>query len=237
LNKIYIILLSILLTLQPGCRSQQLNFTQMSQYGIFHYCEQDTQAVKDLLQCCATVLPGIAGDLNLTAPENISIEIYPTQNDYNRNIMNPALQNSPAISGNGKIQLVSPLAKIKIDNLTYEERLLLLVHEYVHILIDGLDPEPPLFIDEGIACYYSSYQFYKSAAAQYVKQINFIPTTSQLKDHYHELPAPDLFSFLFIDYLVQQQGKQILPAVLTQPQLLDDILNTGWLEFVKQHYY
>jgi len=130
------------------------------------------------------------------------------------------------------------LAKIKVDSIKYNDRLLLLVHEYVHILVDNLEKAPPIFIDEGIASFYSSYGFYKSTAINYVKQINFIPNIEQLLKHYYEIPAPDLFSFVFIDFIVELKGRKILPEILRQQDFLtDDDLNEHWKRFIEEYYY
>ena len=212
-TKISYTLLAIFL-LQTSCNPQNLNYTKETKVGSFRYSKNDINTINDLIKVTEINLPGICDELNIEFEHLVTIEIYPSQEEYNRNIINPDYKNSPAISGNGKIQIVSPLAKIKIDGIKYDDRLLLLVHEYVHILIDNLDKAPPTFIDEGIACFYSSNDYYRSAAKKYIKQINFIPNIKQLLENYHEMPAPDLFSFLFIDFTVQTKGRKILKELL-----------------------
>jgi hypothetical protein len=73
-------------------------------------------------------------------------------------------------------------------------------------------------------------------ASKYVKQVNYIPSIEQLISHYHEIPAPDLFSFLLIDFSIQQNGKEILPHLIRKP---DQILkvNDKWIEYINRKYY
>ena len=235
--KILYTLLSIFL-LEISCNSQPLNYTKETKFGNFRYSKNDIKTINDLIKVTETNLPRICEELSIKFDRLITIEIYPSQEEYNRNIINPGLKNSPAISGNWKIQIVSPLAKIKIDSIKYEDRLFLLVHEYVHVLIDNLDKAPPIFIDEGIACFYSSNGYYKSAAKKYVKRINFIPSIKQLLEHYHELPAPDLFSFLFVDFTVQTKGRKVLKELIRQSNFLTkEEFNKSWQRFIKQIYY
>ncbi len=237
--KIINVLILLFISLLPcNCSSQTLDYAKETKFGNFRYCKNDVNTINDLINATETNLPGICAELNLKLNNPITVEIYPSQEEYNKNIMNPDLRNSPAVSGSGKIQIVSPSAKIKIDSMTYEDRLMLLIHEYVHILIDNLEKTPPIFIDEGIASFYSSYGFYKSAAAKYVKQINFIPSIEQLLEDYNEITAPDLFSFIFIDFIVKLKGREILSEILRKSDfLVKEDLNLSWKRFVEQNYY
>ncbi len=226
------------LFLYISCNPQGLDCVKETKYGKFKYCENDLNTISDLIRVCDEKLLTISSELNLQINDPVIIEVYPNQEEYSRNIMNPGLKESPAISGNGIIQIVSPKSKIKTDSIKYEDRLMFLVHEYIHILIDKLNNTPPIFIDEGIASYYSSFAFYKSSAQKYVKQINFIPTIEQLKNHYYKLPAPDLFSFLFIDFIVELEDKSILREILRHPEMIDkDELNDKWQRFIEVNYY
>ncbi len=228
----------VFLGLQISCRSHELNHSVTTAFGRFNYSENDMNTITDLVHACNVHLPQISKDLNLQINNSVVIELYPSQDEYNRNIMNSDLKNSPAISGNGKIQIVSPLAKIRSGGLKYEDRLLFLIHEYIHLLIDKLKPEPPIFIDEGIACYYSSYDFYMSSTKKYLKQLNFTPSVEQLVNHYYDLPVPDLFSFLFIDYIVKSKGKDILPVLLRQPEIyFSQEVDKNWKSYIQQNYF
>lgn len=232
------LILLLFLFLNVSCTSQGLDYSKVTKYGNFRYSENDLNTINDLVRVCDENLPRISSELNLGINNSVIIELYPNQEDYDRNIINSDLKGSPAISGDGKIQIVSPKSKIKIDSIKYEDRLMFLVHEYIHTLIDELDNTPPIFIDEGIASYYSSFSFYKSSAQKYAKNINFIPTVEQLRDNYYQIPAADLFSFLFIDFIIELNGKRILPEILKHPEMLaKDNLDEKWANYIKVNYY
>jgi hypothetical protein len=229
-----------LIGLTNSCDSQELNYSLVTEYGEFKYSSNDTNTIKDLIVVCEKEIPGICNDLNIDFDNSVIIEIYPNQVKYNNSILNPDFINSPAISGNYKIQLVSPLAPLeaekKIGTLKYSDKMYFLIHEYVHILLDKLEKAPPLCIDEGIASYYSSYNFYKDKGEKYIRQIGYIPTVEQLIDHYDKVPAPDLFSFILIDYIVQNQGMEKLEDIIRHPNTINQY-NDYWIKYVKKKYY
>jgi len=236
-NDIFIL---CLIGLTNSCNSQDLNYSLDTKFGEFKYSLTDTNSVKDLLRVCEKEIPEICKELNVDYDSSVTIEIYPNQEKYNNSIINPDLKNSPAISGNNRIQLVSPLspleAESKIGAINYPDRMYFLIHEYVHILMGKLENPPPLCIDEGIASYYSSRSFYLDMATRYVKQINYIPSIEQLIANYNKIPAPDLFSFLLIDYIVQNQGKEKLADIIRQSNYIKQF-NDKWIEYVKNKYY
>lgn len=226
-----------LLVLSSSCISQELSYSLETRYGIFKCHLSDTGIIGDLLKICDIEISTISKELDIQIDNSITIEIYSNQEDYNYSIMNPLYKNSPAISGNLKIQMVSPLSALfaenKVGPISYHDKLYFLIHEYVHILIDKLENAPPLYLDEGIACFYSSRDIYLAAAEKYVRQINYIPTIEQLTNNYHTLPAPDLFSFLFIDFMVKTQGSSIITKLLREPGCRTD---RGWKEYISQYY-
>lgn len=235
-----IILFFLIGLLSTSCNSHELNYSLKSKYGEFKYSVSDTNTVRDLLSVCEQEIPAICRELKIDFDPSVIIEIYPDQESYNNSIINTDFKNSPAISGNQRIQLVSALSPLaaedKIGSIKYADRMYFLIHEYVHILVDKLENSPPLFIDEGIASYYSSKVFYLDMASKYVKQINYIPSIDQLMNNYDEIPAPDLFSFLFIDYFIQTQGKEQLADLLRHPFKVEQ-LKDNWIDFVKGKYY
>lgn len=229
-----------LIGLASSCNSQHLNYSLDTRYGKFIFSKADTGIVEDLLIICDKELPKISEELNINIDNSVTVEIYSNQDDYNNTIINPNFKNTPAISGDLKIQMVSPLSSLEAEKylgkISYNDKLYFLIHEYVHILIDKLECEPPILIDEGVACYYSSKDFYLNAALKYVKQINYIPSIEQLISSYYSVSAPDLFSFLFVDFMVQTQGKEILEKLIRDPDYINKY-NDKWKEYIKINYY
>ncbi len=200
--------LLIILTVSISCHAQLLNNSRTTPYGIFKFSKQDSDAVDDLIQCCNINLPVIADILKVKFDTKTIVEIYPNQTEYDQNIINQDLAGSPAISGYGKIQMVSPNAEIKIDNIPYPSRLMFIVHEYVHLCIDQINPSLPIFLNEGLACYYGSHDFYRGVVEKHLDQLTFKPSINQLINSYNKIPGVDVYSFIFIDFLVKTEGQQ-----------------------------
>jgi hypothetical protein len=232
----FIYLFLFISILWNGCDSQTLPFQKMTDFGNFRYSIQDTLVVKDLIKTCPSKLSEISIALQLKLNYIPEIEIYPNQAEYDKYIMNREFRGSPAVSGNSRIQMVSPLGIIKIDSIPYSERLLFLVHEYVHLLIDQLESPPPVFLDEGLACYYGSYNFYNEIITKHSDQINFIPTLEQLQNHYDEVPAADLFSYLFIDYLINSEKCDPFSDIIRNPDMLLN-RNQAWIDYMKAKFH
>lgn len=234
----YVITL-IMFGLTNSCSSQNLNYSLNTPYGKFKFSQSDSGIINELLSICNKEIPVISKALNIKIDQSITIEIYPKQEQYNSAIINPEFKHSPAISGDWKIQMVSPLSPLeaekKLGKISYHDKMYFLIHEYVHILMDKLETPPPLCIDEGVASFYSSKEFYLTAAKKYVKQIYFIPTIEQLMKSYHSIPAPDLFSCLLVDFLVQTQGKEILPRMIREPGYIRQF-NDHWMDYIKTMY-
>jgi hypothetical protein len=233
-NRIFSILL-LIFTFCSGCNSQTLPLSMETRYGTFKFSARDKTTIDDLSKTCDEYLYKISCDLELEINKNTIIEIYPNQAVYDNFIINPSLRGSPAISGNGIIQLVSPNAKIKIDSISYPHRLLFIIHEYVHLMVDQLESPPPTYLDEGLACYYGSYDFYHFIIKEHFGEIKLIPSIEQLQNQYYEIPAADIFSFLVVDYLINSYKKEPISSIIRQP---DSIIseNAHWTQYITDKY-
>lgn len=225
------LILLVILTISISCHAQLLNKSRTTPYGIFKFSKQDSDAVDDLIQCCSKYLPVIADVLKVKIDTKTIVEIFPNQTEYDKNIINQDLAGSPAISGYGKIQMVSPNAEIKIDNIPYQSRLMFIVHEYVHSCIDQINPSLPIFLNEGLACYYGSHDFYRGVVEKYLDQLTFKPSINQLINSYDKIPGVDIYSFIFIDFLVKTEGQQNLLEILKNHSSINS-RNSEWLKFL-----
>ena len=223
--------LLFILTISYPCQAQVLNNSRATPYGIFKYSDQDKETVDDLIQCCKNNLQKITDILKVNFDPKTIIEIFPNQTAYDENIINRDLKGSPAISGYGKIQMVSPKSSIKIASIPYPDRLLFLIHEYVHTSINQISPTMPTFLNEGLACYYGSNNFYRAVVDKYLDQLNNKPTVDLLINNYNMIPGVDVYSFLFIDFLVRTEGEQKLPAILKNHSSLNS-KNNSWIKYL-----
>lgn len=97
--------------------------------------------------------------------------------------------------------------------------------------MSGHAPSPPIFLDEGLACYFGSFRFYRAIADKYLDQLNIKPTVDQLTNYYDKIPASDVFSFLFIDFLIKTEGQQYISTIIRVPQSLKS-KNSDWVKFL-----
>lgn len=229
INKLFK-LLSIL-AISYSCQAQVLNNSRTTPYGIFKFSDQDKETIDDLFQCCVNNLPRITNILKVNFDPKTIVEVFPNQTVYDQNIINKDLKGSPAISGDGKIQMVSPKATIKIANIPYPDRLLFLVHEYVHTSIDQINPSMPIFLNEGLACYFGSNNFYRTVVDKYRYQLNNRPTVDQLINNYDKIPGIDVYSFIFIDFLVKTDGEQNLLKTLKKHSDIKS-KNNDWIKYL-----
>jgi hypothetical protein len=223
--------LLLIFTILLSCQSQLLNNVRTTPQGIFKFSDQDKDCIDDLIQCCNNILPTIAEILKVEFDHETVIEVYPDQTEYDINIININFRGSPAISGYGKIQMVSPKATIKIDNIPYQDRLLFLIHEYVHTCIDQISPSLPTFLNEGLACYFGSNNFYRAVVDKYKAQLTSKPTVDQLINSYDVIPGADVYSFLFIDFLIKTAGQQNLSATLKNHSSIRT-KDSEWIKFL-----
>ncbi|HEX2919646.1 MAG TPA: hypothetical protein VHO50_00630 [Bacteroidales bacterium] len=223
----------IFMIFADSCSSKNLKNSKTTPYGVFKYSDVDSELIDDLIGCCKTNLPDIESALNVKIHPETIIEVFPSQAEYDRKIINENLKGSPAISGYGKIQLVSPKAPIRIENIPYKERLWFLIHEYVHLSIDQIDPSLPIFLNEGLACYFGSYNFYKTVVSRYFDKLKSYPSIDQLTDNYDKIMGVDVYSFLFIVFIVRTEGQQNLVTVLRDHQSLR-AKNGDWINFLEE---
>jgi hypothetical protein len=221
----------IVLTISISCQAQILDDTKSTSVGVFRFSSQNKGVVDDLVKCCEQNLPKIAEVLNVKFNPKTIIEVYPDQKEYDNNIINKALTGSPAISGYGKIQMVSPSAPIKIPNIPYPDRLMFIVHEFVHTSIDQISPSMPTFLNEGLASYFGSNNFYRAVIEKYQDQLTLQPTIDLLINNYSKIPGVDVYSFLFIDFLVKTEGEQELLRTLKNHSSINS-KNNDWIKYL-----
>ena len=89
----------------------------------------------------------------------------------------------------------------------------------------------PTYLNEGLACYYGSNNFYRTVVDKYLDQLNNKPTVDQLINNYNQLPGVDVYSFLFIDFLVKTEGEQKLPTILKNHSSLNS-KNNNWIKYL-----
>lgn len=238
------ILVSLIILSTVTCQHKG-DLKRQSQSGLFTYfsTDNDRSTVREIEALMDSVAHQIPLDLDVDYRHPVTVEIYPSQEEYDAHLMNPTMRGSPAVSGKYRIQMVSPRAPIRVPGITYNNRLWFAVHEFVHLVIDQISQQTPMWLDEGVASYEGSGSFY--ARDERVRKIlgNQLPSLAKLMQSYSELPAADVYSFSVVEFIVSEYGMPALVRVLRSPENLEQVLNAPlgaleekWHQFAARRY-
>lgn len=174
----------------------------------------------------AQVLDDIAGALRAGAPTvcdalrvacdfPVAVEVFADQAAFDRGVMNPDMRGYFALSGDGRIQMVSP-ANSGRSELTYDDGVAVAVHEFVHLALDRIDPDLPDWLEEGTAVYLAPHEVYDRACRERLAGVE-LPSLEQMRRQYADVPAADLFAFTLVASIVATDGLDGLNALLLAP--------------------
>lgn len=191
----------------------------------------------------ASVLNDIAAALNAGAPAvcaaldiacdfPVTVEVFADQAAFDRGVMNPDLRGFFSLSGDGRIQMVSPANSGRAE-LAYEDGVGIAVHEFVHLALDRIDPELPDWLDEGTAVLLGPHEVYDHACRAQLAGVD-LPTLDDLRQHYAEVPAADLFAYTLVASIVATDGLDGLNALLRAPDDLEGALGRSVPEVEKE---
>lgn len=202
----------------------------------------DRQAAKDVFAALQVNSEQICAALQTACEFHTTVEIYPDQPSFDEHAMDPDMRGFFAISGNGRIQMVSP-ANPGATKISYKDGTLVAAHEYTHLALDEVNPEMPLWLDEGAAIYIGPHNIY-TTVCRYLFPFEKIPSFRQLADHYNEVSAPDLFAYSAVDFIVHEYGLGKLNELLRSPDGFEEDPGTSeaefeynWHEYMRAQYH
>jgi hypothetical protein len=220
------------------------NFTLVQQTGIFtvYGIEGDQQAAKDVVEALQEQALPINRAMDYDYRDPITIEIFPDQGSLDQYGMNPNMQGYYAYSGNHRIQMVSPRQPTVQLEIDYSQRVLIAVHEYVHLVNNAINPNMPPWLNEGVAIYIGPHALY-AYVCQNMFPFEQIPPFRELEHSYDSVPAADLFSYAVVDFIAHEYGQEKLNLLIRNPDRLEDILGIvgsefeqHWQEYMNLHY-
>jgi hypothetical protein len=213
-----------------------------TEYFIFYCSDKDTSVLKDIRKALDANCEKLKKELDCKYPYKITLLIYPDQNAFDESLIDKSVAGAPACSGNRRIQMVSPSEPIRIEGIQYEERLLMAVHEYVHLMLNEINNSLPVWIQEGVASYFGSPGGYDAICKIVMGRLSAI-SFNDLETNYHGLPAPDIYSYLAISYIIDIYGMGVLNSVIKDPGNMKKILSKGyesfdltWHEYIDKKY-
>jgi RNA polymerase sigma-70 factor (ECF subfamily) len=171
----------------------------------------------------------------------ITVQVFPDQQSFDKSAARKGMQGSPAYSDQGLIILVSPDSPIAVE-LPREERLMMAVHEYVHITLGAINGDTPIWLNEGIASYLGSADNYDSFCRYAFPQLAEIDF-DKLWDSYYELPAPDVYSCAAVRFIIERFGYDTLNELVRNPDEFESILSmtndefsAAWNDYIRKSF-
>lgn len=200
-----------------------------------YFDPKDHATAQDVARALTAHLDRLRGEFHHPFEHRIVVEIYPDQAAYDAHLIDPWLAGSPACSGRHAIQMVSPTSPIRIPGLPYETRLTMAVHELAHLFIDELNQHAPSWLDEGVASYQGDAAGYRALCRlpQIAKILETPPVFTTLENSYSSLPAPDIYSFTAVEYIVERYGWSKVVELIRSPAKFEKILGISKDEFTR----
>ncbi len=161
----------------------------------------DAQILEDIGQTLKTNATSVCTSLQTPCTFDVMVEVYADQADFDEHVMNPDMRGFYAISGVGRIQMVSP-ANPAPHQITYADGVSIALHEFVHLALDEIEPDLPTWLDEGTAIYLGPHAIYDQACHGNFP-VEYIPSLNTLITAYDQVPAADLFAYTAVAYLVR----------------------------------
>lgn len=209
---------------------------------VYSFTKTDSGAAKDIKAALDNNYQRICDDLEYQYRYKIQVNIYPDQKNYDENIVDKELIGSPAYSGIKEMHLVSPQSQIKISGIPYEERLLMAVHEFVHLMVDEINTDLPIWMDEGLAAYEGSSNIYEKFCRLYMPKLPLIGL-KDMEESYNKVSGADLYSYSAIRFIIEKFGLKKLNRLLRNPgnyekifSISKDQFDKEWHSFISQNW-
>ncbi len=204
--------------------------------------EADRQTAQDVFSALQANSMQICKMIQTECRFPLVVEIYPDQASFDEYVINPEMHSYFAISGSPHIiQMVSP-ANPAPHTISYEDGVLVAVHEFTHLALDEVNTDLPTWLDEGTAVYLGPHQLY-TTACQSAFPFELTPSFQELEQNYDRIQAPDLFAYTAVDFVIHQYGLEKLNQLLRTPEELENILDVSkkafeenWQYFIRTQY-
>lgn len=231
-------------TTSPEEIHDQTLFTHKLQMGNFNVygTDVDQQEITDVSEALLAYSQEINKAIDFDFHEDISVEIFPDQDSLDQFGMNPEMQGFYAYSGNNRIQMVSPRNPTVQPEIGYEQRVLIAVHEYVHLVINAINMNLPVWLNEGAAIYFTPHEIY-TWVCQNQFPFEKVPSFNDLEQSYESVPYADLYAFSMVEFITTEYGIDKLNRLIRSPDQLVEILGDSkydfeqkWRKFMEENY-
>jgi hypothetical protein len=223
----------LLLTEEVFTMRPMISTTHLNIYAV----PSDRAAAEDVASAIQKYQDNICSQLQVDCQFTVSVEIFPDQAKFDKNVMNPQMRGYYAISGERKIQMVSPNIAPTQLRIPYDERVLISVHEYTHLALNETNLDLPDWLAEGAAVYLGPHRLYDEAC-QRSFPLDRVPRLQTLIEAYPSIPAADLFAYTLVRYIAETDGMETLNRLIRSPSDISAVLNLSLedLERNWKHY-
>jgi hypothetical protein len=203
--------------------------------------EGDLQVLQDVAEALKTFAPQVRQTLDYDYQDPVTVELFPDQNSLDKFGMNPIMQGYYAYSGDYRIQMVSPRKPTQQLGIDYSQRVLIAVHEFAHLVNSTINPDTPIWLNEGVAIYAAPHDLYDSVC-QNAFSFEQKPTFEKMELSYNSVQTGDLFAYSLIEYISNTYGQETLNRLLRNPSSFEKILGVthsgfelGWRQYLDQN--
>lgn len=202
----------------------------------------EAQAMHDVARALLEYAPEVGRRLGCDYACAISVELFGDQAGLDRAIDDPDARGHYAHSSDRHIRMITPRQPIPTLDVPYETRVLIAVHEFAHLVNNAVNPDMPLWLNEGAAVFAAPHAPY-TYVCQHRFPFDRVPALRDLQQAYRSVPGADLFAFSAVEFIATEFELESLNRLVRQPDALEEILGLTeeefeerWHRFMERQY-
>lgn len=211
---------------------EQLFLIKESEHGMFYSPSNDvltSQVIEQLEAYFETHYTRITDMFNYTPAKKTIIHVYTDREQFYKAMGRETEGTYDARSKTIKVYTPTDLTNYDV----YSEYMFQIVHEFVHAVIQQVNPKvgQAKWLDEGTA-YYATQQL--SAELEHRFTVRSVPTFEQFNSStfFNDFGGDAYFySGLIIKYIVEQYGEDVLNDLIKHPKAFEEIMNKSMEDF------
>lgn len=217
-----------------------------TEHFVFHFAE-DEAALDGAFTALEDSYPRITGAFNMKPANRLKVEIYPDMISYHRRTFGE--RSAHWMVGNfdpdeRTLRLTSPNHPGPYHK--YEDMLRTAVHEFAHSVVleyrNWARAGLPVWLDEGVAIYYSGQLEGSEKRIKEAVAANKVPTISDMEENFMK-SGGYAFSGTVVDFVLRKYGEGKLREFVTDPASCGRIFSTtesdfndAWQKYLKKKY-
>lgn len=216
------------------CSKETLHF-------IVYYNSQDEACVNDMLERMESEFSRVCENLDYIYSNKVSVTIYSTMEELleDNNIYGNI---AGMVTGEDSLIVVSPLC----EGWDYNEQLKVVIHEFIHLVVNHINWRVPPWLNEGIAYYEcGQWELIENNFEDRVR-IGNIPTFEDFGDSYNTLfriEGWQAYVYTLIGYIIDEYGYDALRNYILNPLQYEDIFGLPkdqfwekWVDYLENNY-